>query len=257
MYSAEIEMFNLQHILYMLISGVLTAVLIFVFVKRINTERGKVLVLKITAVLTVIVHYSNLLAEYLKGGGEATISNTHILPMYPCNVIMWLFLILAFIENKKGIVFRVLSEFCFIAGCVCMIVGIVFNFNFDSTPTLLDYDVLKGLLSHSVLLVGCIYLYFAGYVKLGIFNSVSLFFGFLTFVISGTVSNLLFKAFDISIVDGFYLIEVPGVGVSSVILGFLLVLVIFGAWALVELRLPTEERWYSRIKDVIAKKDKE
>ena len=248
-------MFNLQHILYMLISGALTALLIFIFVKRINTERGKNLVLKTVAVLTVIIHYSVLLVEYLRDGGTAYVGNTYILPMYPCNVIMWLFLILAFLDNKKGIVFRVLSEFCFLVGTVCVIVGIVFNFNFDSTPTLLDYEVLKGLLSHSVLLVGCLYLYFGKYVKIGIFNSVSLFFGFLTFVICGTAVILLFTAFDIPVVDGFYLKEVPGIGVSSVILGFLLVLVVFGIYALTELRLPCEKRWYSRVKALIGKRN--
>ena len=227
--------------------------LILVFVKRITGEHGKNLVLKIIAVLTVLVHYSALLVEYLNNGGSGEIGNTYILPMYPCNVIMWLFLILAFLENKRGMLFRVLSEFCFLVGSVCMVLGIVFNYNFDSTPTLLDYEVLKGLLSHSVLLVGCLYLYFGRYVKLGIFNSVSMFFGFLIFVVCGAAVILLFKAFDISIVDGFYLIEVPGIGISSVPLGLALVFVVFCIYALIELRLPENERWYSKIKAIVRK----
>ena len=251
------KMFNLQHILYMLISGALTVFLILVFVKRIKSEKGKNLILKTVAVLTVLIHYSALLVEYLSEGGNAETENTYILPMYPCNVIMWLFLILAFLENKRGVVFRVLSEFCFLVGSVCMVVGIVFNYNFDSNPTLLDYEVLKGLLSHSVLLVGCLYLYFGRYVKLGIFNSVSMLFGFLIFVACGATVNLLFSAFDISVIDGFYLIEVPGIGISSVPLGLALVLVVFGIYALIELRLPESERWYSKIKAIIGKNKKE
>lgn len=249
-------MFNLQHILYMTISGALTAVLIYLFVRLLKNEKSKTLVLRAVGILTVLVHYSDLLVEYITEGGEATISSTHILPMYPCNVIMWLFLILSFIEKRDSVVFRVLSEFCFLGGTVCMIVGIVFNANFDSTPTLLDYSVLKGLLSHSVLLVGCLYLFFGGFIKIGAFNSVSVFFGLLTFVICGAFVNILFSAYGLEITDGFYLIEIPGTGISSVIPGTLLVLLMLGIYSLFELRLPKDERWYAKIKKFLYKKEK-
>ena len=140
-----IFMFNLEHILYIVISSIVTAFLLFLSYKYVKEQKTKDLLIKISAVVTVIIHYSNLLVEYFQGGGDAYVENNHILPVYPCNILMWMLLILAFLENKKSPVYRFLAEFCFIVGTVCGIIGIVLNFNFDNTPTLADYSILSAI----------------------------------------------------------------------------------------------------------------
>ena len=173
----NVAMFNTQHILYMLISGTLTAALLFLANRYVTDDASKNRILKFFAIITVVLHYSNLWVDYFTTGGNATISSNQILPIYPCNVIMWMLLIVALLGNKQRRLFHMLGEFCFIVGSVCGTLGIVLNFNFDNTPTLADYDVLKGMLSHSTMLFGCLYLYFGGYVLIRMFNFVSVIAG--------------------------------------------------------------------------------
>ena len=112
-------MFNLQHILYMLISGLLTAVLLVLARRYIKNETTKNYILKFFAILTVVIHYSNLWVDFFVSGGNATIENNHILPVYPCNVVMWMLLIASLLQNKKRLLFQLLGEFCFYVGTVC------------------------------------------------------------------------------------------------------------------------------------------
>ena len=63
-------MFNLQHILYMLISGLLTAVLLVLARRYIKNETTKNYILKFFAILTVAIHYSNLWVDFFVSGGE-------------------------------------------------------------------------------------------------------------------------------------------------------------------------------------------
>ena len=238
----------------MVISAVLTAALLFLASKKIKDQKYKNLLLKLSAVITVIIHFSDLWVIYLKSGGFAYIGSTYIFPMYPCNIVMWMLLFAAFIENKSSTLFKLLAEFCFVIGSVCGVIGIVLNENFMMIPTLADYSILKGLLSHSTMLFGCIYLFVGGFVRPGISSTLSLVFGFSIFVVSGVTVNLLFEAFGMASPDGIWIKGVPYVGVSSIILGLLAVALYFAVFALVELRLPREERWYSKLKARFVKK---
>jgi len=241
-------MFNTQHILYMVVSGVLTAILLYLASKNVKKQSRKDLILKISAVITVIIHFSDLWVSFFQTGGNTYVESVHIFPMYPCNIIMWMLLILAFIDNKKGKLFTLLAEFCFVIGLVCGIIGILLNKNFDANPTLSDYDVLKGLLSHSTMIFGCFYLFTAGYVKPKISSTLSLAFGFTVFAVCGLTMNALYSAFGMNSPDGIWIKGVPYLNVSSLILGFLVLVIYFLIFALLELRLPQEERWYYKLK---------
>ena len=122
-------MFNLQHILYIVISFILTVALLVLFSKYAKDDKTKNKILKFFAILTVVIHYSNLWVDYFSNGGTATVENDHILPVYPCNVVMWMLLVASLLQNKKSLGFQMLSEFCFYGGTICGIIGIVFNFN--------------------------------------------------------------------------------------------------------------------------------
>lgn len=240
-------MFNSQHILYMIISGILTAALLTLAGMHIHDEKSKNRILLFSAVLTVVLHYSNLWVDYFTSGGTATVENNHLLPVYPCNVVMWLLLVSALIRNKNCLVFRMLSEFCFYVGTVCGILGIVLNFNFDNTPTLADYDVLKGMLSHSTMLFGCLYMLVGRYVKFRVFNVVSISAGLFFFIVCGQVVNALYEHFGMVAPDGMWLKDNPYIGVSPMILGFIVPVLLFLPLHLREMRLPVEERWYTKL----------
>jgi hypothetical protein len=240
-------MFNTQHILYIVISGILTAVLLALAAKYAQDEKTKNRILLISAVSTVILHYSNIWVEYFISGGTSTLENNHILPIYPCNVVMWMLFACALIQNKKCLVFRMLSDFCFYVGTLCGILGIVLNFNFDNTPTLTDYSVLKGMLSHSTMLFGCLYILVGRYIKLRVSNVVSIAAGLCIFLACGAFANALYEHFGMTAPDGMWLRENDYLSFSPVLLGFVAVPLLFIPLHIREMRLPVEERWYTKL----------
>ncbi len=240
-------MFNTQHILYMLISGIVTAALLTLSVKYAKNDEAKNRILKFFAIATVVIHYSNLWVDYFTTGG-ATIENNQILPVYPCNVVMWMLLIASLLRSKKCLLFQLLSEFCFYGGTFCGIIGIVLNTNFGNTPTLADYDILKGMLSHSTMLFGCLYLMVGGYVKIRVFNAVSVATGLGAFVLCGMAVNALYETFGMEAPDGMWLRSNPYLSFSPMVLGIVFVILLFAVLALWELRLPAEERWYNKLR---------
>jgi hypothetical protein len=241
-------MFNLQHILYMVISAIITALLLWLCAKKVKTQWQKDLILKLSAIVTVIVHISDAYVNFFKNAALVYVDPTHIFPIFPCNIIMWMLLIVAFTENKNGRFFKLIAEFCFTIGTACGVIGILLNMNFAANPTLLDYGVFKGLLSHSTMLFGCIYLFVGRYVRLNISSTLSLIFGCSVFAVLGLTVNLICEVFGMPSPDGIWLKGMPFIGVSSAVLAIILILLYFSVFALFELRLPKEERWYSKIK---------
>lgn len=211
-------MFNTQHILYMVISAIVTAALLVLFNKKVTTDRRKGQVLRFFAIITVIIHISDAWVDYFVTAGTETITSVHILPIYPCNVIMWMLLIASLLENKKGVLFQMLGDYCFFAGILCGVVGIVLNENFDSTPTLADYSVLKGLVSHSTMLLGCIYMKTGGFIRFRAFNTVSIMAGMGVFFLCGVSMNWLYEHFGMEASDGMFLRENDYLPVSPLLL---------------------------------------
>lgn len=232
----------------MVISGAITVALLMLVHWLAKTETAKNRILKFFAIITVIIHYSNLWVDYFASGGTATVENNQILPVYPCNVVMWMLLAAALMQNKKSVIFQMLGEFCFWGGTVCGVIGIVLNANFDNTPTLADYDILKGMLSHSTMLFGCLYLLVGGFIRIRVFNAVSVVAGLGTFVLCGLGVNRLYERFGMEAPDGMFLKSNPYTSVSPIILGVVAVALLFIGLAVWELRLPKEERWYSKRK---------
>lgn len=232
----------------MVISGIVTVALLALFSKYAKDDQMKNRILKFFAIITVMIHYSNLWVDYFSNGGTATIENNHILPVYPCNVVMWMLLVASLLQNKKGLLFQFLGEFCFYGGTVCSVIGIVLNLNFGNTPTLADYDILKGMLSHSTMLVGCLYMLTGRFIKIRVSNALSVAAGLGIFVLCGMVVNSLYECFGMEAPDGMWLRSNPYISMSPMVLGLLFVVALFCVLSLRELRLPAEERWYYKLR---------
>lgn len=201
-------MFNTQHMLYMVISGLLTGMLLQL-ANRLKEQKSRDRFLLFFALATVAIHYSDLWVDFFANNGQANIASVHILPVYPCNVMMWLLLAAALIKDKTSIGFQLLSECCFYVGMVCGVVGIVFNANFGANPTLADYGVLKGLLSHSTMLVGCLFMLSGGYVQIRLFNVASVAAGLAVFSLCGVVVDGLYVMNGMEPPDGMFLRSNP------------------------------------------------
>lgn len=249
-------MFNLSHILYMIISAVVTAALLTlagIFVKK---EKYKNLIIKIFATVTVALHFSDLYVDFFKSG-TATIAPPQLLPIHPCNVIMWLLVICAFLKNRDGKPAKVLQEFTFYAGVVCGIIGIVLNENFGNNPTLTVWFVLKGLLSHSTMIMGCIYILVAKFIKVRVSNIISVFLGLCLFIVDGLIINGLYSAFKLGQCNSMYLQSPPMASIPWLtpwLMGIFALVLVFAITALYELfALKKEERWYVILREKINK----
>ena len=117
-------LFDLQHVLYMAISAVVTVDLLLLAHIYVKKQEHKNLILLLSAIITIVLHYSDLYVDYFTNNGEASIGSNHILPVFACNVMMWLLFACSLIKNKDGFWFKVIAEYCFYAGVVCGIIGI-------------------------------------------------------------------------------------------------------------------------------------
>ena len=216
-------MFNLQHILYMVISFALSGVFLYLGKKYIKKDEHHDKIIRFLAVITVLIHISCLWVDFFTNKGVAEIQDNMIFPIYPCNIIMWLLVIVSAMRRRGGVIYRLLAEFVCIGGTVCGFVGIVLNANFDNTPTLADYDILKGMLSHSTMLLGCLWLGIsAGIVKIRMRNMVSTVVGLLIFLVDGLIVNHLFAVTGIDeTCNSMYLQEPPFESMPWLTTGFM------------------------------------
>ncbi len=246
-------LFDLTHTLYMLISVLITAGLLVLAYFFVRNEKGKVRVLKIAAILTVGVHFSSLWVDFFRTG-TAEVQASMLLPIYPCNICMWLLLITACVKNRTGKAYRILSEFTFWAGVVCGSIGILLNENYANTPTLLDYDIFKGLFSHSTMVFGALYLLVGGFVKIRVFNTVSVVCGLLFFILDGLIINGLYTRFGLGDCNAMYLQENPFPNLpwlSSFVMGVMAVALVFAVTCIYEqITLEKQERWYTKINNL-------
>jgi len=181
-------------------------VLCKIFVKD---EKWKKIILKIFAILTVVIHFSTVYVDFFANKGTAVVESTLLLPIYPCNVIMWSLVICAFLKNSKSKFAKIVYEFTFFAGVICGLIGIIFNENFASNPDLSNWFSLRGLLSHTTLVFGCLYILVGGFIKIQVSNCISCFCGLVFFLVDGYIINGLYKVFGLKSCNSMYLEEVP------------------------------------------------
>ena len=245
------NLFDLPHTLYVLISGLLTAVGLILTAKYCRTQKQKDVVLKASALVTVALHYSNLWVDFFSTG-TATLGQNQLLAVYPCNVMMWLLLVAAFIKKRNSAFYTVLAESVFWVGTICGVVGILFNANYSNNPNLLDYGIFQGLISHTTMVFGCIYMLVGKYVRIRVFNVFSAACCLLLFVVDGAIVNGLFALCDIPPVNAMFLQEPPFPSLpwlNPLLMGVVILGVFFGLLALYEWKcFPPEERWYKKYK---------
>lgn len=237
--------------IFSIITMIIIISALYIINKKVTNQDSKDSILKLSGVLTVFFHYSSLFVDYFLTG-EAKVENTMLIPIYPCNVCMWLLLIVAFKKNKDTFMGKSLMEFLAIGGTICGLIGLFGNEIFISNPNFLDYNSLKGLLSHSTMIFGTLFILTGGYVKFRTLRlTLSMIIGLTIFLVDGILVNSLFALFSLDSVNSMYLLEFPLdiKGVNSVTIGIFGVIIIFIISAIYEkFNLEKEERWYSLIK---------
>ncbi len=244
-------LFDKNHNLFMLISTILIVATLIWFKNFVKNQKRKDMLLKICAILTVALHFSSLYVDYFSNG-EAYVESVMLLPIYPCNIIMWLLLIIAFFKDKKSKTFNILAEITFYIGVVGGIVGIALNENYSNTPNILDWHIFKGLASHTTMLLGCIYLSVGNYINIRVSNLKSVVVGLVGLILDGYLIIGIYKLFKMDPPNTMFLLENPLPDVEWIniwVIGFVGIVVAFVITAIYEqIILDKEERWYNQFK---------
>ena len=240
-------------LVYNLISFIVITIGLIFCKKVIRKDSVKDKVLKMVSILVVAIHMSSLYVDFFTNKGEAIIENNLILPIYPCNIIMWLLVIVSFMKNKESKLFNHLAEFTFIGGTLCGVIGVLFNTNFLNNPDLKDYDILKGLLSHSVMIFGTIYLYVLGYIRINVVRTTkSIIFGLSIFTCIGFIINTLFKIFGLESVNAMFMESIPFASlpyINYLTIGLMGILLSFIGLNIYEvITMDKEDRWITKIR---------
>ena len=158
-------------IVFNLILIALIALGLWLVKRLVKSERSRSVILLAVATFTVLFHYSVFLLRLVTGNGAMEyLSETPnlILPIYPCNAVMWAALIFALLKNKRSRIGAFLADYLFWFGIVSTLVGMFANVDFINNPTLADYENVKSIAAHATLLFNVLLLPFFGYVKIDV-----------------------------------------------------------------------------------------
>lgn len=247
-------------LLFNLILIVIITVILVICKKYCKTEKIKYIALLIASILTILCHYSSIIYHYFldKAHIQFLESNPNlILPIYPCNVVMWSCLVLGLIKDKKTKVGSFLIDYIFWFGLISSLVGMIVNIDFINNPTLLDYDVTKGIVAHAFLLLNVLLLPVFGYIKIDLIkNMTHILVSILLMFVIGCYCNLVFfilttKEYAYHI-NSMFILHSPFENLAFLtypfiaLIAFILYFVIFHICELITLK--PNERWYKRIK---------
>ena len=195
---------------------------IYLIKKFVKSERTKNIILILSASVTILFHYSSFIFKLITGNGamEYLSANPNlILPIYPCNVVMWSALIFALLRNKNSKLGKLLADYIFWFGIISTLVGMLANVDFINNPTLLDYENFKSIGAHGTLLFNVLLIPLFGYIKIDVIRNIkSIIISILSMAVIGGYCNIVFyaigsesMAYD---VNSMFLIHSPFAGVE-------------------------------------------
>lgn len=167
--------------------------------KHVKKDRTKNILLAAVAIFTVLFHYSAFGFSFFGGAGDALAylkeNPNLILPIYPCNLVMWLALVFGFLKNKHSKFANFVADYLFWFGVLSTLVGMFANVDFIRNPTFADYENIKSVGAHATLLFNVLLLPLFGYVSTDLKrNMKSILIAILGMWVVGGYCNLLFSA---------------------------------------------------------------
>ena len=171
--------------------------LLFIVKKTVKTGKAQNILLLAAAAVTILFHYSTLIFRCITGNGavEYLKSNPNLLlPIYPCNVVMWSCLIIGLMKNKDSKLARLLADYIFWFGIFSTLVGMFANVDFIKNPTLADYDITKSIVAHATLLFNVLLLPVFGRIRINFWQNMKhMLLSVIGMYAIGLYCNLVFK----------------------------------------------------------------
>ena len=253
--------FNL--ILMLVVAGSIIAVK-----KWMNGERARRLILLVAPIVTIGFHYSSYIyhALFTGAGIEYLSENPNlILPIYPCNVVMWSALIYGLLPKKDTKIAMLFSDYIFWFGIASTLVGMFANVDFIKNPTLSDYEVTKSIIAHATLLFNVMLIPTFGLLRTDFLrNMKNMVISVIGMYVIGLYCNLVLSALSSaefayyknsmfishSPFDGLPFLRYPVIAVAALII-YLMIFTVCDA-----VKSPRGSRWYDLAVAKLRKKDK-
>lgn len=225
-----------------------------------KTARSQNIILFLASVLTIVCHYSSYIYLCMTGGAsmEYLRENTNLLlPIYPCNVVMWGCFIYGIMRNKKSNAAVFLADYLFWFGVFSALVGMFANVDFINNPTFRDYEVTKSILAHATLLFNILLIRIFGHVKVDLIkNMVHITASVIMMYAIGLYCNKVFEVLvsveEAQSVNSMFLLHSPFAGLSFLVYPVIAVCALvlyFAVFSICELfAYPKGKRWVSRWK---------
>lgn len=226
----------------------------------VRSRRGGNILLLCAAVVTVLCHYSTLLYHLFTGGPAMEhLRDTPnlILPIYPCNVVMWCCVIFGFCRQKQSRFCRFLADYIFWFGILSTLVGMFANVDFIMNPTLADWSVTKSILAHATMLFNVLLLPVYGHIRIDLpKNWLHILISEGVMLAIGAYCNLIFQVLVSDAmayqVNSMFLIHSPFAGIPyltyPLIAGMALVLYGLLFWICELFAYKKGNRFYNRLK---------
>lgn len=229
--------------------------------KKAVTEKSKNALFIISAILTVLAHYSSIVYHLIESGSAMDClraNPNYLLPIYPCNVVMWCCLLYACLKNKEGFFAKMLADYIFWFGGIACLVGMFANVDFIRNPGFRDYDAVRSVFAHGFMSYNILLFAVFGRVKIDLpRNMRSILLSVFGMLFIGLYCNLLFAvlssreaAYD---VNAMFLLHSPVEGAPfltyPLLAGSALVFY-FAVFSVCELcAYPKGFRWLSRLRE--------
>ncbi|HIY96515.1 MAG TPA: YwaF family protein [Candidatus Borkfalkia excrementigallinarum] len=158
-------------------------------------------------------------------------------------------------KNKESAGFRWFATFTAYGGTIGALISLFYPDFYLAQPDFWDWGIFKSFLSHSTMMIGCLYLFVGGYVKIRVFNLIPFAAGLLGTWIVGMAINGLFAACGLEPPNAMFLqyspiAEIPffnGYGIA--LLMICLIFLFTAVWEF--FACPKGGRWYNRFRAVL------
>lgn len=223
-------LFDVPHTAYIAGSLGLSALFLYLAVRFIKKQKYKDMFLKLWAWATFFLHISPLWINFLKGDAPVAADNM-LFPIYFCNCSMYLLVIVAIWGDKKTKTFSYLATVTAYAGIFGALISLFYPEYYLNGSSIFEWGVLKSMLSHSTMLIGCFYLFLGGYAKVELKNVLVYGVGLLGFGFVGVVVNSIFALAGLNPPNAMYLQHPPLTEVpflSAPVIAILMEIIILG-----------------------------
>lgn len=242
-------------ILVLIIVGML-----FICKKYVKKDKTKNLILLISAIVTILCHYSTFIYLYITNNSSMEYLKNNInllLPIYPCNIVMWGSLIYGLLKNKESKTALFLADYLFWFGIFSTLVGMFANVDFINNPTLKDYEVTKSILAHATLLFNVLLIKTFGHIKVDLIKNmtniaISIIMMFVVGLYCNKLIEILVSVEEANSVNSMFILHSPFPSIPFLkypIIALCSIFLYFGLFSICEAFVYSKgNRWYNRIK---------